>query len=560
MRLLEARRLTGINVIWNRASAVVDVAFDDGDDIDALLSRCHFEIHRFMVAVGWQDEETTEHRYVGGASIALSAPIDALYAAVELIEWVVNAVIDDQVEAEFETQSLCIAELIREEVHPPLLELARAARLHDVAFLWDDDEVSVGLGSGSLTWPATELPDTVDWDTIHDVPIGLVTGTNGKTTTVRLATHIMRKAGHSVGLSSTDWVGVNDDIIERGDFSGPGGARTAMRQQCIDMAILETARGGLLRRGLGPERADAAVITNIAEDHLGDFGSQNLDELCDLKWIVTQALDENSVAILNADDDLLVARAGRLNVPIIWFSLDSENPIIQQCVQESGSALSVVDDAIARFDGNRWQPICAVRDIPITMQGTAKHNVANALAAVCLCSALGAPDAAIVGGLRSMTANENPGRCNLFDIDGVGVLVDFAHNPQAMAAIFDIASARPAKRRALCFSQAGDRTDRQIRELARGAWDIGLDQVFVSELADYYRGREAGEVFEILQNELLNAGARDDQVSHNMLEVESLDAALAWARPGDLVIMLALGDSANILQTVKARTAAITLR
>lgn len=540
-------------MIWNRASAVADVAFDDGDDADALLQQCHAEIRRVLQAIGWQDEETVDHRFVGGASIALSAPIDGLYAAVELVEWVVSAAIDSDVASDFASQVERIQELVREEAHPPLLALQSAAQHRGVTFLWDDDEVSVGLGRGSITWPARELPSSVDWSAVRDVPVGLVTGTNGKTTTVRLATHIVRAAGLSVGLSSTDWVGVDDEIIERGDFSGPGGARTAMRQSGIDMAVLETARGGLLRRGLGAARADAAVITNVAEDHLGDFGSQNLEELCDLKWIVTQALDENSTAILNADDSLLVARADRMVAPIVWFSLNKDNPIIKESIADSGRPLSVVDGSIARFSNLAWQPLCSINDIPITMRGAAKHNVANALAAVGLCSALGIPDDAIVSGLCSMTANENPGRCNLFEIDGVEVLVDFAHNPEAMAAIFDIAAARPAKRRALCFGQAGDRTDRQISELALGAWAIDLQHVFVSELADYYRGRSEGEVFDIMRDTLLAAGAEPNQITHNDLEMESLEAALQWARPGDLVIMLALGDADNILRSIKSR-------
>lgn len=554
MRLLEARRLTGINVVWDRASAVADIVFEDSDDVDTCLAQCHDALQKMLTAVGWSQHETAEHRFVGGASIAVSAPIDALYAAVELVEWAINAVIEGTVETDFESHSSRLSGLIQQEAHAPLLVLADAAEQRGVTFLWDDDEVSLGLGSGSRTWPARELPDTVEWQAIHDVPVGLVTGTNGKTTTVRLATHIIRAAGMSVGLSSTDWVGVDDQIIERGDFSGPGGARTAMRQTGIDMAILETARGGLLRRGLGAPRADAAVITNIAEDHLGDFGSQNLDELCDLKWIVMRALDEKSVAVLNADDPLLVARAPGLTVPVNWFSLNSGNPLIQRCVDNAGVALSVIDNAIARFDGMQWRRISAIGDIPITMNGAARHNVANALAAVGLCSALGVSDDAIASGLSTMTANENPGRCNLFDVDGVEVLVDFAHNPEAMAAIFEIARARPAKRRVLCFGQAGDRTDRQIEELARGAWAIGLDRVIVSELADYYRGREAGEVYKIIKAALIGEGAHAQQISHHALETQSLRSALQWAQPGDLVIMLALGDATNVLQAVKDRS------
>ena len=145
-----------------------------------------------------------------------------------------------------------------------------------------------------------------------------------------------------------------------------------------------------------------------------------------------------------------------------------------------------------------------------------------------------------------MRPADNPGRCNLYRVDSTDVLLDFAHNPDAMAALFNVAAEHQAKRRALCFGQAGDRTDEQIRELARGAWQIGLDRVVVSELADYYRGREPGEVFGILRDELLKCGAAPEQIAHYDLESESLADALSWSEPGDLIILLALGDR-NVL-------------
>jgi UDP-N-acetylmuramyl tripeptide synthase len=151
-----------------------------------------------------------------------------------------------------------------------------------------------------------------------------------------------------------------------------------------------------------------------------------------------------------------------------------------------------------------------------------------------------------------MSQDENPGRCNVYSISDFKVLVDFAHNPHAMQALFDMARALPAKRRLLAFAQAGDRTDASIRELAQSAWSIGLDEVIVSELEAYARGRAQGEVFGIIRDALINCGARNDQIQHFMEEIESLDAALGWARPGDLIIMLALSDSTAIQEKLKS--------
>ena len=562
MKLLDSRRLTGLNVIWDQPCAIVDVEFTDNNKRDenseVFYSHWSERINAMLKAIGWSNEQTAIHYVAGGMSLVVSAPIDCLYAAVEMAEWAFeqtfyNLENDPLKESpgNFDEAVQRIRALIAEEKNPAILDIAQQAIDHEVAFLWDDDDISVGYGKGSISWPVDKLPHNIEWSKVHNIPVVLVTGTNGKTTTVRLSSHILKASGQSVGLTSTDWVGVNNEIIERGDFSGPGGARTVLRQTNVDVAILETARGGLLRRGLGVQRADVALITNVSEDHLGDFGSRNLKELMDLKWIVMQALDEESIAILNADDAMLVDKSSELTKPTIhWFSLDPDNLTLQKQIKNASAVVTVVDDNIVRFDGKKWHSLCAVETIPITLNGIAKHNIANALAAVSLCSALGVADAAIVSGLQSMTANENPGRCNLFSVNGCEVLLDFAHNPEGMAGIFDIASKHPAKRRILCFGQAGDRTDRLIQELAQRAWSIGLEHVIISELSDYLRGREPGEVYDLLRSELLKSGAREDQISHNQLESESLAEALTMAQEGDLIIMLALGEAKALLKTL----------
>jgi len=510
-----------------------------------------------LEAVGWNDEETCHWPLTGGVSLAFSAPIDLLYAASEINEWAwaeCAAELSDGDATDFDEAVASIKSAIEEESNPRLLELEAAAEKHAVSFLWDDDDVSIGHGRGSQTWPFRDLPDpaSLNWQQYHDVPLGLVTGTNGKTTTVRLAQHILRGCGKTVGLSSTDWIAVNDRIIDRGDWSGPGGARCVLRDQDVDIAILETARGGLLRRGLGVNKADAALITNVAEDHLGDFGSQNLHELLNIKWIVSRAVEKSGVLILNADDPLLVGKSAEFSGNIIWFGLDARNAVVDLHTRTGGVAFVLDGDDLVRVAGDNSELICASGDIPITLNGAAKHNVANALSAAALTDALGVSLQDIRHGLTTMSQDENPGRCNVYEVDGVRVLVDFAHNPHAMQALFDMAGALPANRRILAFGQAGDRTDASIRELARSAWAIGLDAVIVSELEQYARGREKGVVFALIKDELLRCGATEDQIRHFMQESESLDAALEWAEPGDLIIMLALSGSAPIIERLQA--------
>ena len=554
MEFIDARRLTGPNVIFDGVGSILDVACtaEEGEELVPVWAD---KVGRMLEALDWPSAEFAFVKLQGGISLAFSAPIDQLYAASEINEWAWAASAFElgvsQEEPNFDEALAALRQSAAEEANVELMWLIDEAAAHTQTLLWDDDEVSVGLGGDSETWPVREIPDAVEWEKFSDVPIGIVTGTNGKTTTVRFAKHILRSAGRNVGVSSTDWIAVNERIIDRDDWSGPGGARAVLREQEVDVAILETARGGLLRRGLGVERADAALITNISEDHLGDFGSRNLDELLAIKWVVSHAVRESGRLILNAEDHRLVDKSQDYDGELIWFSLDPANATVTKHVASGGTAFVLDGDSLTRIESGSHEPICEAGDIPLALGGAARHNVANALSAAALTWCLGTSLEDIRTGLTTMQQDENPGRCNIYDLNGFKVLIDFAHNPAAMSALFDMARAIPAERRALCFGQAGDRTDELIRELARDAWEIGLDRVLVSELAKYYRGREPGGVFAIISDELKKQGATDEQISHNDEELDTLNEALSWAQPGDLVIMLALGGAKPVQERLR---------
>jgi hypothetical protein len=531
MEFLDARRLTGPSLLLDRPGSILDVRCTR-EDAEQLIPVWADHVARMLEELDWPSAQFSTLHLAGGVSLAFTAPIDALYAASEINEWAWAASARElgvAMEApDFDAAVAAIKASARDESNGELMWLLHEARERGKTALWDDDHVSVGLGRGSETWPVREIADAPDWNNYHDVP-----------------------TGHKVGCSSTDWIAINDDVLDRGDWSGPGGARTVLRHQEVDVAILETARGGLLRRGLGVERADAALITNISEDHLGDFGSQDLDELLNIKWIVSRAVEKSGRLILNADDVLLCEKARDFAGELVWFSLDPDNPTIVAHADSGGSAFVLDGDELVRLgDGGRIV-ICRSHEIPIAMGGAARHNVANALAAAALTDALGVTLKELRDGLKTMVQDENPGRSNLYDLDDRAVLVDFAHNPAAMMALFDMARAVPAKRRVLCFGQAGDRTDALIRELARDAWAIGLDRIIVSELAAYHRGREHGDVFAIIKDELMRCGADDSQIEHNETEMESFMSAIEWAQPGDLVIMLALGGAAAVQERLK---------
>jgi UDP-N-acetylmuramyl tripeptide synthase len=556
MQFIDARRLTGPSLLFDTHGSIIDVACSPAE-AERLAPAWQRHVECMLAELGWNGTEFATAALTGGISLAFTAPVDALYAASAINEWAWAACDHELNGAEapdFATALAAIRDAIAEEANRPLLELEAQAAANGVTLLWDDDEVSLGLGRHSETWPVRELPEpaSLDWSRFRDVPTALVTGTNGKTTTVRLAAHILRAADLNVGISSTDYIAINNEVVDRDDWSGPGGARNVLRHKAVDAAILETARGGLLRRGLGVYKADAAAITNIGRDHLGDFGSRSLDELMDVKWIVSRAVRDGGTLILNADDRRLVARAEGYPGTLAWFSLDPANPVVVAHTGKGGTACVLDAGNLVQVRGDERETICRATDIPITLDGAARHNIANALAAAALTFALGVTMAAVRHGLTTMTQQENPGRGNVFEVDGFKVIIDFAHNPQAIEALLEMAGAMQGRRKVLCFAQAGDRPDDLIRELARNAWEKGLDRVIVSELAHYYRGRGPGEVFGLIRDELLRCGAREDQIEHNDEEIESFESALDWAEPGDLVIMLALERSPELYERIGA--------
>jgi UDP-N-acetylmuramyl tripeptide synthase len=544
MELLDSRRLTGPNLLSDREGAVLDVSLAP-DEAESAIAAWREEARRLLDAVGWEREEILVRRFPGGASLAISAPIDVLYAATEVNEqaWsAAAAVLAGAPAPDFAAavERLCTA--IDEERNPALLALRAAAEAHSVTFLSDGEAASVGLGVGAHTWPVRALPRPaeVPWERVRDVPVVLVTGTNGKTTTVRLLAAMARAAGLAPGLTSTDRIEVGGEVVERGDFSGPGGARTLLRDRRVELAILETARGGILRRGLAVHRADAALVTNVAADHLGEFGIGDLAALADTKMVVTRVVVPEGRVVLNADDPLLAARAGRASAPVVWFSLDPEGSPVRRRLLSGDTAWVLRGGELERWHGGWKQLVAHVDDIPITFGGAARHNIANALAALALGSSLLFPTDAMLQGLRHVrgTPEDNPGRGNLIELGGMKILLDYAHNPHGIAAVLGIAANLPARRRLLLLGQAGDRDDASIRDLARAAWALSPDRVIVKEMPEMLRGRALGEVPAVLEEELRRLGAGDDRIGRAHHEMEAVRQALSWAHKGDLLLLL----------------------
>ena len=542
MRYLDSRRLTGPNLLWDKPGAVLDVLFEDGD-ADTDIEAWRTQVTRMLRAIDWEREQTCVRRFKDGASLAISAPLDALYAATDVNEWGFDAatkVLAGKPQPDVEKDAQKLRGIIAEENNPKLIALIDAASKRDIPILVDTDNVSIGLGRYNRMWPLDEIPqpNQVPWGDLGHIPVALVTGTNGKTTSVRLAATIAESAGYTVGISSTDWIAAGNTILDKGDYAGPTGARSVLRDPRVELAILETARGGLLRRGLAVARVDVVLISNVAADHLGEFGVSNVNELTDVKWVTTRALDEASTLVLNADDPRLVEKARASAFNLLWFSPNPDQLILTEHVANNGVVCTVIDGQVALIREGKPFMVLPVSAIPITLKGKAIHNVYNALGVTGLAFALGLPIDAIASGLRRMQPNDNPGRSNVYKINGAVFIVDFAHNPHGMSSFVNMLHAMPAQRRTLLVGQAGDRSDDDIRGLAATACGVEWDNIVIKEMKQYARGREDREVAGILHDEFLNQGLSEKQIKHQKHELEAVQYLVEHARKDDLVVLL----------------------
>lgn len=564
--IVDSRRLMGPNLYSSRMGAVLEVSVE-AHRLDLLVESWKRIASAISIQVGWPEPEVQVRKHRGGATLFLSAPIDVLMTATDLAEqaWLL-AELAVSVEAGTSLPLTPVMERLLESrelegrEHLNLVGIYEAAIAHNVLVTFDDELLSIGSGAGARSWPLGELPeaDEVPWSEIRDIPISLVTGSNGKTTTTRLVAAMTRASGGSPGWCCSDGVWVGGEQVESGDFSGPMGARRVVRAAEVDVAILESARGGMLRRGLAVSRADAAIITNIAEDHFGEYGIESLDDLTSAKRIVERALSADGCLVLNADDARLAPVAERSVARIALFSASPQHPALDAHVERGGDAAVVRDGHVMVRSGVAWHDLGCVDDMPLTMHGAAPHNIQNILGAVLLATALGAT----VDGIRSALATfgasnrDNPGRLQRYAFGGVTVLVDYAHNPDGLAALCETARAIPATRRLLLLGQAGNRDDEDIRDLARVAMRLlPFDRVIIKEELKLLRGRSEGDVPRLLRDELERLGVPPERVETTRDELLAMQRAFEWAREGDLLVCPIHVDKAEVLEWL-ARVAA----
>ena len=342
------------------------------------------------------------------------------------------------------------SQLASREALPALRALLAAAAGRSIPHVLDDDLLTLGAGTGGKSFPLNALPATeaVPWQEIHDIPTAVVTGSNGKTTTVRLLAACARAQGWPSAFCCTDGVFFDNREQAGGDYSGPEGARRVLREPRAQAAMIETARGGMLRRGLALFRARVAVVTNVSADHFGEYGIDDLPGLADVKLTVGGIVAADGLLVLNADDAQLIAKAPYLAQrfgtvpPLGWFALDADHPHLRAHRERGGDTCGVSGGRLVLHRHGRTHDLGAITAMPLTIEGRAIYNVANLAGAALAAAALGvAPErVAAVCATFGSSIEDNSGRMMRFERNGVQILVDYAHNPEGMRGLLGVAT------------------------------------------------------------------------------------------------------------------------
>lgn len=369
------------------------------------------------------------------------------------------------------------------------------------------------------------------------IPIISVTGTNGKTTTTRMLGKILKAHGLMVGMTTTGGVYVGDELVMKGDTTGPKSAKALLMDPRVEAAVLETARGGIVNKGLGYDWADVGIITNIGDDHLGIDGINTLEEMADVKSLVVEAVKDQGWAVLNAEDPLTPQIQQTVRCNLMLFSTRRDAPLMEQHLMAGGTGVYTFNDQIFIQVGEQVIPFLKINEIPATMGGLLKHNIENSLAAIAGAYGLGIPLETIGAAMTTFTTDleNNPGRFNLFTFNKFRVIVDYGHNIQGYGHVLESLKRMRTGRLVGIIGVPGDRTDISIIKIGELSGKY-FDMVYIKEDLDL-RGRIPGEVAHLLKKGCSLAGLPEDRVIFEPWEVRALELAMENALEGDLIVV-----------------------
>ncbi|MBO0844332.1 MAG: Mur ligase [Nocardioides sp.] len=419
----------------------------------------------------------------------------------------------------------------------------------------EDVEQAVGHAAERVTAANDgDPPRTI----VPKIPVVAVTGTNGKTTTSRMIAHVGRTAGKVVGWSNTDGIFLDGELVEAGDYSGPSGAGRVLALPGVELAVTETARGGILLKGIGLTRNDVSVVTNVSADHLGLQGIDTLDQLAEVKAVVPRITRSRGWAVLNGDDPRVYAMRHVIRSHPWVFSRDPRSPAIRETLDAGGRATTVIDGwlSVLRHAADP-DPLVELVDVPMTLAGLSRFNVENTLAAASASLALGISRQVVAEGLRTFRpdAEHNPGRMNFFTVPVAGgeatVVIDLAHNEAGLEALLEVMGGvrRPGARLVLGLGAVGDRTDELIGRLGE-IGGMGADVVAIGHKQRYLRGRTLEELETLLRDGAERVGVTD--VASYPTEVECLAALVGQARPDDVIGLMCHAERQEVYDWMAA--------
>ncbi len=518
MELVEVRDLDGPNLFAGEPVIKLEVRIDQHEgDVEAILHALTLEIARLHQLAGLATPIVGHRKIDTPGHYALFFPWEWRSTAIEIAEDAFHIVARDEESA------------------------ATAERL--AATLERD----------------RNRDDRPEWvrDSERNIPAVGITGTNGKTTTTRLLSHIITTAGKRVGWSSSSGVYIAGEKVMEGDYTGPSGARRVLHDPSVEIAVLETARGGILLRGIAYESNDVGIFLNLTADHLFLQGVETLETLAEVKSVVVQATRPDGQVVLNADDPVVVEQRKRLRAAVLLFSQNPENPVLVEHIAAGGKALLRKEDRFVYVADGKEQEIARLGEVPMTFNGAARHMVENALAAAGGAIGLGFSIPEIAAGLTTFRNDvaSNIGRLNVFKLEGKTIVVDYAHNESGLTELLTFS------RRLMgsgCLSAiigtAGDREDQVMTSLGRIAGECA-DRVYIKENPGYSRGREQGESSGMMRTGIEDIGALDRLAGVFPSEHAALLAAIDASSPGDTIALMCVEDQLTVLRDLRDRGA-----
>lgn len=540
-----SKRLIGPNLFFDHTGTVLDIPLTH--DQKYLVRLWHHQVHALLPELGWGDIQTAYKIYNQGIRLALQAPFDITLAACDVIDFTWASVRQYIEKGYFKTPEEAkeaLLPLIYEQQNLKVRQIYQLGTSKGFNVFYDPDNRQITIGSGNQCFQACiddiEVDD-INWAKVGDIPVVLITGTNGKTTTVRLTSFLCQVNEKGVGYCSTDWVMINGEVIDYGDYSGPTGNRYVLTNPDIDVAVLEVARGGLCTRGLAITNVTAASVTNVSADHLGMDGIETVEQMAEAKSIVYKTVARKGHAIVNLDSPEIKSRyeSGLIEGTKVFFSQKMTEHQLRPFFQQAAYIAFIKNGFFVLQTQQNEHTIAEIDAVPITVRGYATHNIENVLNAICLGYELGLTPEEIAKGLKSFqnSAENNFGRANVYYYNGATFIIDFAHNPKALESICNMALAYKPERVWLMWGQTGDRLN-LVDKMCQITAEFNPDFMLIKDVPGYLRGAEEGEMPTAIEQGLLKYGMTEDKLKHFEDEIPGLQYALDHAKPGDVHIML----------------------